>query len=70
MIVDFIQIKSFCTMEKRKDGYSSNQTMTSSFSFAAQLHCKCILRKEINEKLYLIKVMSSMIQAASRKQTL
>ena len=49
-------------------GYFSNQTMTSSFSFAALakanvtwLHCKGILWKEIKEKLSLIKLMSSMI---------
>ena len=47
MIVDFIDIESLCTMGKRKEEHSSNQTMTFSFSFAAlakarttQLHHK------------------------------
>ena len=61
-------------MGKRKEGHSSNQTMTS-FSFAvliqasaAQLHCKGMLTKEIKAKLSLSKVMSSKIQATSRAQ--
>ena len=33
-IVDFIYTKLCYTMEKRKDGHSSNQTMISLFSFA------------------------------------
>ena len=64
-------------MGKRKEGHSSSQTMTSSFSFAtlalasaARLHCKGILAKEIKSKLSLIKLMSSRIHAASRKQIL
>ena len=55
-------------MGKRKDGHSSNQTMAASFSFVAlvkanatRLHRKGILRKDIKEKLSLIKPMSSMI---------
>ena len=61
-------------MKKRKEGHSSNQTMTS-FSFAVlikasatQLHCKGMLTKEIKAKLSLSKVMSSKIQATSRAQ--
>ena len=64
-------------MGKRKEGHSSNQTMTFSFSFAAlakanaaRLHHKGILWKEIKEKLSLIKPMSSMIQAASKHKIL
>ena len=47
-------------MRKRKEGHSSNQIMTSSFTFvalakvsAAQLQCKGILEKEIKTKLSL-----------------
>ena len=72
--MDFIQLNHFVQWGKRKEGHSSNQTMTSSFSFvalakanAARLHHKCILWKEIKEKLSLIKPMSSMIQAASKQ---
>ena len=61
-------------MGKRKEGHSSNQTMTS-FSFvaltkasAARLHCKGMLTKEIKAKLSLSKEMSSKIQATSRAQ--
>ena len=50
-------------MGKRKEGHSSNQTMTS-FSFvaltkvsAARLHYKGMLTKEIKTKLSLSKVM-------------
>ena len=41
--------------------------MTSS-SFAAWLHRNGILSKEIKEKLSIINLMSSMIQAASKEQ--
>ena len=61
-------------MGKRKDGHSSNQTMTSSFSFAAlakssaaRLHRKGILEKEIKLKLSLIIAISSKIHATSRE---
>ena len=47
-------------MRKRKEGHSSNQIMTSFFTFvalakasAAQLQCKGILEKEIKTKLSL-----------------
>ena len=35
MIVEFIYIELLCTMGKRKEGYSSNQRITFSFSFVA-----------------------------------
>ena len=61
-------------MGKRKEGHSSNQTMTS-FSFvaltkasAARLHYKGMLTKEVKTKQSLSKVMSSGIQATSRAQ--
>ena len=61
-------------MRQIKEGYSSNQTMTS-FSFVAltkasatRLHYKGMLTKEIKAKLSLSKVMSSRIQATSRAQ--
>ena len=65
-IIDFIYIESCYTMGKRKEGYSSNQTMISSFSFAklanaevARLHHKYIPTKEIKSKLSQIILMSS-----------
>ena len=79
MIADFIiYTESCCTMGKRKDWRSSNQIMTSSFSFvilgkvrAAQLHRKRMLIKERErEKISLISLMSSKIQATSREQIL
>ena len=79
MIADFIiYTESCCTMRKRKDWRSSNQIMTSSFSFAilgkvraAQLHRKRMLIKERErEKISLISLMSSKIQATSREQIL
>lgn len=35
MIIDLIQLISRCTMEKKKEGHSFNQTIASSFFFAA-----------------------------------
>ena len=49
----FYYCKSLCTIRKRKDRHSSNQTMSSSFSFAilaraseARLHNKGMLKKK------------------------
>ena len=78
-ILDFIYIESCSKIGKRKEGYSSNQTMTFSFSFATLariratlLHHKGILAIIIiiKSKLSLIKVISSRIQATSSEQIL
>ena len=65
-IIDFIYTESCYTIGERKEGYSSNQTMISSFSFAklanaevARLHHKYIPTKEIKSKLSQIILMSS-----------
>ena len=65
-IIDFIYTESCYITGKRKEGYSSNQTMISSFSFAklanakaTRLHHKYIPTKEIKSKLSQIILMSS-----------
>ena len=54
MIVEFIYIELLCTMGKRKEGYSSNQRITFSFSFTvltkvriARLHRKGKIKNQI-----------------------
>ena len=66
MIVDFIHSISRCTMRKRNDGYSSNQTIASSFFFVAlawarvaRLHLKGTETKDIPTNCSQISLVSS-----------
>ena len=73
----FYLINITCTMGKKKEGHSSNQTIASSFSFttlakarAAPLHFKVTKTKDILTNCPHISLISSKIRATSRVQIL
>ena len=49
-MLDFFFLKMAFVHFPQKDGHSSNQTMSSSFSFAAQLHRKGMLKIKIKKQ--------------------
>ena len=69
-MLDFFFLKMAFVHFPQKDWHSSNQTMSSSFSFAAQLHRKGMLKKKKKKKLSLIQEMSSRVHATSNEQIL